>query len=345
MRNGTRVGEKILLIHDEQPLLDTLKNVLNSAGYDVLEALDTDQATQILDREQVDLLITDSHLGGNENFNLLTYIGEAGYGVDVIVLTSHPELELVRRLINAGVYDLIGKPFHSYELLLSVNRAIEKRKLIGRSRDLQMDMEKQIKEKTLSLRLRNQEKQQLLISTIRSLVSALEAKDKYTEGHSRRVADNASLMAQVLSFSSFDIEEIHLAGLFHDIGKIGITESVLNKQGQLTSDEYDLIKTHPLISQKIVEQVPQFKRISKMIRHHHEFYDGNGYPDSLKEQQIPIGARIMTICDAYDAMTSDRSYRPALSESRALGIIERNAGTQFDPDLVKIFMRMRGVSN
>jgi polar amino acid transport system substrate-binding protein len=251
----------------------------------------------------------------------------------------------VRRLIDSGVYDLISKPFHSYELLLSVSRALEKRKLLARSRELQLDMEKKIKEKTLSLRLRNQEKQQLLISTIRSLVSALEAKDKYTEGHSRRVAENASMMAQMLSFSSFDIEELHLAGLFHDIGKIGITESVLNKKGQLTSEEYDLIKTHPLISQKIVEQVPQFKRISKIIRHHHEFFDGNGYPDALQGQQIPVGARIMTICDAYDAMTSDRSYRPALSESRALSIIERNAGTQFDPELVKIFLRMRGARN
>ena len=334
-----------MLFHDEQPLLESLKNILYAAGYDVIEAADSDQATQILEREQIDVLVTDTHLNGAENTGMLNFVGDDGYGIDVIILTSHPELELVRRLIDAGVYDLITKPFHSYELLLSINRAIEKRKLMARSRELQLDMEKKIKEKTLSLRLRNQEKQQLLISTIRSLVSALEAKDKYTEGHSRRVADNASLVAQTLGFTSFDIEEIHLAGLFHDIGKIGIAESVLNKKGQLSPDEYNLIKTHPLISQKIVEQVPQFKRISRIIRHHHEFFDGNGYPDGLQGQQIPIGARIMTICDAYDAMTSDRSYRPALSDSRALGIIERNAGTQFDPDLVKIFLRMKGAGN
>jgi len=340
-----REAQKILIVDDERHIIDSLKNILSSAGYEVIEAYTSEQALQLLDNENVDLLITDVHLDGTDCFGLLDYVKAGAFGIDTIILTASTDLETIRRVMREGVYDLINKPFHAYDLLISVKRALEKRKLMNSSRELQQNMEKKIKEQTLSLRLRNAEKQQLLISTIRSLVSALEAKDKYTEGHSRRVADNALLMSQTLGFSTADCEEVHLAGLLHDIGKIGITETVLNKKGQLTTEEYDLIKTHPLISQKIVEQIPQFKRISKMVRHHHEFWDGSGYPDGLTSSKIPIGSRIMTICDAYDAMTSDRSYRAALTETRALNIIQRNAGSQFDPDLVEIFLRMKGFTS
>jgi putative nucleotidyltransferase with HDIG domain len=252
------------------------------------------------------------------------------------------DIDNVRRLIDGGAYDIIPKPVHAYDLLLAVKRALEKRHLQVHNRELQTSMDKKIKERMLSLRLHTQEKQQLLISTIRSLVSTLEAKDKYTEGHSRRVADNSLTMAESLGLGAAEVEELHLAGLFHDIGKIGISENVLNKPGQLTKEEFDLIKNHPLISQKIVEHVPHFKRISHIVRHHHEFFDGSGYPDGLKGPDIPIGARIMSLCDAYDAMTSDRSYRPALAEERAIRIIERNAGSQFDPELVKLFLKLHG---
>jgi len=335
-------GSNVLIVNDEKNILESLKSILGVDGCVPFEAYTTEQAIRVLDTENIDLVISDVNINGTSGLGLLSYVNNAEFGSDVILLSTSTDTDLANKAVQNGVYDFIYKPFHAFDLLLSVRRALEKRKLSLRSRELQMNMEKKIKEQTLSLHLRNQEKQQLLISTIRSLVSALEAKDKYTEGHSRRVAANAVAMAQMMGFSAADCEEISLAGLFHDIGKIGITEAVLNKKGQLTAEEYELIKTHPLISQKIVEQIPQFKRISRIVRHHHEFFDGSGYPDNISGTKIPIGSRIMTVCDAYDAMTSDRSYRTALEETRALYIIKRNAGTQFDPDIVEVFLRMKG---
>ncbi len=332
---------RILIVEPEPFVREAIKDVLGSAGYAVFDAAAGAAARKILHEEEVDLLIADIGPNGSAGMEVMNYALQGRFGIDVIALTSYTDIDSVRRIIDNGAYDLVPKPVHAYDLLLSVKRAIEKRRLVLHNRELQTNMEKKIKEKMLALRLHNQEKHQLLVSTIRSLVSTIEAKDKYTEGHSRRVAEDSVTVANDLGLAAPDVEEIHLAGLFHDIGKIGISENVLNKQGKLTDEEYDQIKKHPLISQRIIEQVPQFKRISRIVRSHHEFYDGAGYPDGLHAEEIPIGARIMSVCDAYDAMTSDRSYRPALPIERALQIIRRNAGTQFDPDLVKIFLKLR----
>ncbi|MCZ7584032.1 MAG: HD-GYP domain-containing protein [Deltaproteobacteria bacterium] len=199
-----------------------------------------------------------------------------------------------------------------------------------------------MKEQAISLRLRNEEKLQLLNNMILSFVTTLEAKDKYTEGHSRRVADTAVQTAQRMGWSAREQEELHLAGLFHDIGKIGIKESVLNKAGKLTPEEYEIIKTHVTIGVRILSQIPQFGRIARIVRGHHEFYDGSGYPDGLVGEAIPVGGRILAVCDAYDAMTSSRPYRAALSVEQAASILSRNRGTQFDTKIVDAFLRSIG---
>ncbi len=324
---------------------EAMVDVLGSAGYTVFEAATNAEARHVLHNEGIDLILADVGLNGASGMDMVNYVLRGRFGIDVIVMTSYTDIENVRRIIDSGVYDIIPKPVHAYNLLLSLQRALEKRRLSSQNRELQLSMEKKIKEKMLSMRIHTQEKQQLLVSIIRSLVSALEAKDKYTEGHSRRVADDTLQMADMLGISMGETEEIHLAGLFHDIGKIGVSEMVLNKKGKLTNDEYDEIKEHPLISQKIIEQVPQFKRIARIVRSHHEFYDGNGYPDGARRDEIPVGARIMSVCDAYDAMTSTRPYRDALSSKRAISIIRRNSGTQFDPEFVQLFVKMKGYVN
>lgn len=340
-----RASARILVAEPEHFVSEVIQEILSSAGHSVFEAFNSHDARRLLHEEDIDLVVADVNPQGGPGLEILNYVLQGHFGLDVIVLTSYTDIDNIRRVMDTGAYDIVAKPVHAFDLLLSVNRAVEKRQLVQRNRDLQSSMEKKIKEKMLSLRLHNQEKQQLLISTIRSLVSALEAKDKYTEGHSRRVADDVMLMADALGFSSSETEELHLAGLFHDIGKIGISENVLNKKGQLNTDEYEIIKEHPKISQKIVEQVPQFKRISRIIRAHHEFYDGTGYPDQIAKQEIPIGARIMAVCDAFDAMTSNRSYRDALSTEHSLRILRRNSGTQFDPEMIQVFLKMKGHAN
>ena len=168
----------------------------------------------------------------------------------------------------------------------------------------------------------------------------IDAKDHYTNGHSFRVAAYAKGMAKMLNFSFADAEQLYFAGLIHDVGKIGIKESILTKPGKLTDQEYAIIKSHSSLGGEILKGIHQFKIFEQVARSHHERYDGTGYPDKLKGEDIPYPARIVTICDTFDAMTSDRSYRKALSDEKAIKELITYKGTQFDPELVDVFLKL-----
>jgi len=178
-----------------------------------------------------------------------------------------------------------------------------------------------------------------VIDTITSLAFAIDAKDPYTQGHSQKVSAYASLVAGALGLDSAEIEEIRLAGVLHDIGKVGIQESILNKSGPLNADEWETMKIHVRFGAKILEPLHSIIRIQQMVKHHHEFYDGSGYPDGLSSSQIPLGARIIAIADAYDTITSDRTYKKARSAEEAFAELERCGGAQFDPELVQLFVK------
>lgn len=178
----------------------------------------------------------------------------------------------------------------------------------------------------------------LLLSAIKSLVMAIDAKDPYTHSHSVRVSQLSTAVAEVLGLESRLVEDIKLAGLLHDVGKIGVPEQVLLKSAQLTHEEWDEMKKHPLHSVQILEQVKQFEHLAKWVRHEHERYDGSGYPDGLKGDAIPLASRIIAVADAFDAITSDRYYRKRRSEQEALDVLQTHAGTQFDPKVVSAFL-------
>lgn len=200
------------------------------------------------------------------------------------------------------------------------------------------DLEGKVDELTGELQL-------LFISSMSSLVYALEAKDHYTKGHSLRVSDMAVKMAEYKWGICKESREIELAGKLHDIGKIGIPEVILNKQAKLTDGEFDSIKAHPIIGQNILISIENLKNVAKLIRHHHERFDGGGYPDSLDGEAIPEGAKILAIADTYDAITTVRPYRPATEPQKAAQEIEKHAGTQFDPQWVEVFMELFRADN
>jgi len=179
---------------------------------------------------------------------------------------------------------------------------------------------------------------QSFLDTITAFTKLIEAKDKYTSGHSQRVTEYSLLIAKKLNLSKEEMEMIKFCGLIHDIGKIGINESILQKPSKLTKNEYAEVKTHPVIGENVVKHVRFLKKGLPIIRHHHERYDGKGYPDGLKGEKIPLLARIIAVADAFDAMTSDRPYRKAFSPQEAIEKLKENAGTQFDPQIVKIFI-------
>jgi putative nucleotidyltransferase with HDIG domain len=177
-----------------------------------------------------------------------------------------------------------------------------------------------------------------MVDTVTSLAIAVDAKNQYTQGHSQKVSAYAVLAAQAAGFSASEVEEIRLAGLLHDVGKVGIPEAILNKAGPLDAAEWETMKTHASLGAKILEPLQSLTRIQEMVKHHHEFFDGSGYPDRLEEAQISLGARLIAIADAYDTITSDRSYKKARSAEDAFAELERCASNQFDPDLVRVFI-------
>lgn len=182
--------------------------------------------------------------------------------------------------------------------------------------------------------------QRLLVSSMASLVNALEAKDPYTQSHSVRVGKMAVKIAEHVWGVCPEARNVELAGELHDIGKVGIREVVLNKPGRLTDEEYSHIKEHPVIGEKILSPVNNMKSVARLVRHHHERFDGYGYPDGLKGEEIPEGSRILAVADSYDAMITERPYRPALAPERAAGEIKKNLGTQFDPQWGEIFLEL-----
>ena len=185
-----------------------------------------------------------------------------------------------------------------------------------------------------------------MLDTVTSLAFAIDAKDHYTQGHSQKVSAYAALIAEAMNMSDAEIEEIRLGAVLHDIGKVGIPESILNKSGPLNPEEWETMKSHVKFGAKILEPLTPLARIREMVLHHHEFFDGSGYPEALTGEKIPLGARIIAVADAYDTITSDRTYKKARNATDALAELERCANAQFDGAIVEIFVRtMRALPN
>jgi putative nucleotidyltransferase with HDIG domain len=187
---------------------------------------------------------------------------------------------------------------------------------------------------------------QAVLDTVTSLAFAIDAKDHYTQGHSQKVSAYAALIAEAMDMGDSEVEEVRLAGILHDIGKVGIPESILNKSGPLNPEEWETMKSHVRFGAKILEPLRALARIQKMVLHHHEFFDGSGYPEGFSGEQIPLGARIIAVADAYDTITSDRTYKKARTSAEALAELERCSNAQFDGGIISVFLKaMRQLPN
>ena len=326
--------EKILVVDDEQSIRELIVTSLEDNGYLCSTAADGQEALRKLEEEDYQLVISDIKMPGMDGIELLKRILSEYRDVAVIMVTSLVNINYSIEAMKLGAYDYILKPFDLGSLLISVQRAFERRMLIIKNREYQYNLELKVEEQTREIR-------KVFLNAIEALAQALEAKDAYTSGHSHRVTEISVIIAKELEIDSDYVDKIRLSGLLHDIGKIGIRGDVLNKPGRLTESEYKHVSTHPSIGVKILQFLIKENDVIEIIKHHHEFYNGKGLPDGLRMEKIPIGSRILAVADTFDAMTSTRPYRNALSPETAYKELERCKGTQFDPDVVDAFFRCR----
>jgi len=325
-------AERILIVDDEATIRRLIRQKLSREGYQCHEAGSAEQAREKLASDLTELIILDIRMPGKSGMELLPEIRASYPDTAVIMATAVADIDIAIQCMKGGAYDYIAKPFNLDEMVLSVNRALEKRKLELEIRDYQQHLEQKVEEQTAEIR-------RVFLGAIEALVFALEAKDKYTAGHSRRVTEIAVAIGKELGLPPADIEDLHWGGLLHDVGKIAVDQLIQNKPGKLTPEEYEHIMIHDHVGAGIVKPVVNDK-VVEMIEHHHDRYDGRGLHQVAAGKAIPLGARVLAVADAFDAMTSDRPYRSALPIEKALDEIRRCASTQFDPVVADVFLKI-----
>ena len=319
---------KIIAVDDESGVLDTLKVFLNKAGYDFVGITDPMEAIERVKIEHFDLMLLDFIMTPVHGDQVVEAIRKFNKDLYILLLTGHkdlaPPLETIRRLDIQGYCEKSDK---FDQLLLLVESGI---KAVS-----QMNLIRKI---NIELKDTYDKLEKAYLESVETLRFTVEAKDTYTRGHSDRVSEYSVLLGNKLGLSDEDINTLKIGGLFHDIGKIGVPDIIRLKTSKLADDEYSEIKNHPSIGAHILSNATIFQNVIPIVKHHHERYDGNGYPGKLKGEDIPFLSRITAVADSFDAMTSKRTYRDSLSLDIVKSEIERCKGTQFDPNCADAFL-------
>ena len=328
-QNDRRGEEKwVVVVDDDRTNLLLAENILSKRGMKVTTLSSGQALLDMLEKQKPDLILLDMMMpdpDGVETFRLMKE-RYADATPPVIFLTANDNEGSEARCLELGAMDFLKKPFLPDVLALRVNHTLE---LIY----LQRNLSEAVARKT-------QENESLSLHVVQTLAETIDAKDKYTNGHSSRVAAYAREISRRYGYTLKQQEDLYMMGLLHDVGKIGIPDSVINKPAKLTEEEYAIIKTHPVMGSRILEKISEMPKLAVGARWHHERYDGTGYPDGLAGKNILEEARIIAVADAYDAMTSRRSYRDVLSRDKVISEIEKGKWTQFDPEFAEIMLQM-----
>jgi putative two-component system response regulator len=324
---------RILVVDDEPKICEFLAILLGREGYQVDSANSAADGLARIEATPYDLVLTDLKMPGMDGFELVTRLKAARPELPVIMITGYATVETAVRALRHGVEDYVTKPFNIDELRKVISRALRGVRMEHEQQDLAAEL-KQADEELA--RFRNVMEEQCA-AAIRTLAAELEARDRYMRGHMQRVAEYACALAEACGVRPEEIEILHRAADLHDIGQIAVSEQILTKPGALTEEERALVRNHPAAGERIIGPMTFLGAARPIIRSHHERMDGSGYPDGLRGDAIPRLARMLTVADSFDAMTSERPYRPAMSRQRAAEEMEAGAGRQFDPELVRVF--------
>ena len=327
----TNHEQKILIVDDEPMIRRLLRQKLSKQGYHCEEASSSEEALVKMKTYTADLMLLDMKMPGKSGMDLLPELQSKYPDLAVIMITAVNETNLAIQSMRLGAEDYIAKPFNLDEVALNIEKTLEKKKLEQKIKEFQEQLKQRVEQQTIEIRT-------LFLGSIEALVFALEAKDKYTAGHSRRVTEIALAIGQALNLPHDDLEDLRWGSLLHDVGKIAVDQFVQNKPGKLTPAEYEHIMIHAHIGAGIVKPVVNDKVVA-IVEHHHDHFDGTGLHQEIAGTDIPLGARILAVADAYDAMTSDRPYRPAITIKEAREEIKRCLGTQFDPVTANAFLK------
>jgi putative nucleotidyltransferase with HDIG domain len=361
----SRTPETILIVDDELGPRESLRMILSS-GHRVLQAGSGAEALECIRREHVDLITLDLNMPGMNGQELMRTVRAEFPHIEIVIITGCGSIESAAEGVRAGICDYIQKPFDVVQVSAAVGRALSRKcardrltsfldelgRVVGHDRGAQAILEDVQRSEKLreqvgvvfpdaSQRAEIGEKaidEPRTMEFLEVLAETIEVKDRYMRGHARRVSFYADLLAERLSLEADELEQTRVAAFLHDIGKVGVPTDLLLRAGALDSSERALVEQHPAIGARLVKPLAIPNAIASAIRHHHEWWDGTGYPDGLKGEEIPRTSRIIAVVDAFDAMSSDRPYRRALARSTAIDEIRHFAGTQFDPDFAKEFL-------
>jgi putative nucleotidyltransferase with HDIG domain len=337
---------KILVADDDGMVRTTISKILEMFGHYVETASDGREVIDLVD-DSYDVIILDINMPDMDGFETMSRLNDLKFDIPVLFLTGAGSMDYVVKAINLGAYDFLTKPIEDLDIFnVKIRRALEKRMYVLQERQYKAALEDDIQVKAIQLEEQNKllltysnSLEQATIQLMTSLQNAMEEKDFYTAGHTKRVTEYALMLGTAMGLTENDILVLRRAAQFHDIGKLVIDLSCIQKPGKLTEEEWVLIRKHPTVGANIIQPLGFMEREQFIIRHHHERIDGKGYPDGLTGDQLDDLTKILIVVDSYDAMTSQRNYRKNMNMVEAVEELYRRSGTQFDTRIVEYFAR------
>jgi putative nucleotidyltransferase with HDIG domain len=340
LRIPSRGPVTVLVVDDEEQVRTTLVRFLNQQGYEATAAGSATEARAILQRQKISCVLLDVRMPDASGVDLVSEVIEYEPHAAILMLSGVNDASVAAQSMQRGAMDYLTKPVDLPDLARAIQRALRRRDTLIEGQQINHWLKEEVAVRTAELRIERSHLERISVSTLETLVNALEAKDPFSRGHSARVADLAATIAAELGRSDHEVEEIRTAGRLHDIGKIAIREEILNKQGPLTDAEFEHVKTHPVSGAQILAPLAHLGEVIRYVRHHHERWDGKGYPDQLAGEAIPLGARILGAVEIYDALTTSRPYQERMAPELAVERMRDLVGTMLDGRVLDALSRV-----
>ena len=332
----------VLVVDDEEPIRNALRKFLKQQQFEVYAAGSGDEALQQLRLHKVSLMLSDIRMPGTSGVDLVPQALEIEPDLAILMLTAVNDATSAALCMQRGAMDYLTKPIELADLGRAVQRALKRREMLLENRELNQWLKEEVTTRTAELQRERNRLERVSTATLEALVNALEAKDPYLRGHSARVADLSATLAAEVGLPEEEVERVRMAGRLHDLGKIGTREAVTNKEGPLSPEEFEHVKQHVIIGAQILAPLTHLGDMVSIVRSHHERWDGTGYPDGLRGEEIPMGGRVIAAAEVLDALTTSRPYQEKMTPEQAVERMADLSGTVLDPRVFEGLTRVVG---